>query len=114
MSAKRTAPLTPDGRYILVRGRLWRATNPSLSPERRAVLVRALMTARRLLAQPCVSQATEQRARRAVQAIKQWLGERGPVWWTDGAPDLQRKMARTTSYAQWAAEVEQADAPSVK
>jgi hypothetical protein len=29
------------------------------------------------------------------------LGERGPVWWTDGAPDLNRRMARTTSYAAW-------------
>ena len=29
------------------------------------------------------------------------LGERGPVWWTDGAPDLGRRMARNTPYAEW-------------
>ena len=27
------------------------------------------------------------------------LGERGPVWWTDGAPDLNRQMARNTALA---------------
>ena len=30
------------------------------------------------------------------------LGERGPVWWTDGAPDFNRKLARNTPYARWA------------
>ena len=38
---------TPDGRYLIVRGRLWRATNPNLSEERREALVSALMDARR-------------------------------------------------------------------
>lgn len=37
----------------------------------------------------------------AVNAAKQALGERGPVWWDDGASDLNRKMARNTSYAEW-------------
>ena len=40
-------PVTPDGRYIVVRGRLWRRSNPNLSPEQRQVLVAALMDARR-------------------------------------------------------------------
>lgn len=40
-------------------------------------------------------------ARAQVQAAKAGLGERGPVWWTDGAPDLNRHMARTTPYADW-------------
>jgi len=38
-------------------------------------------------------------ARRRVDAAKRALGERGPVWWTDGAPDLGRHFARNTSYA---------------
>jgi hypothetical protein len=29
------------------------------------------------------------------------LGERGPVWWDDGTPDLNRHLARTGPYAQW-------------
>lgn len=39
--------MTPDGRYIVVRGRLWRAINPGLASEVRAQLVQDLMTARR-------------------------------------------------------------------
>ncbi|MGJ3627706.1 hypothetical protein AB5I41_13340 [Sphingomonas sp. MMS24-JH45] len=40
-------------------------------------------------------------ARARVDAAKVALGERGPVWWSDGAPDLNRHMARTTVYADW-------------
>lgn len=40
-------------------------------------------------------------ARRRVDAAKVALGERGPVWWDDGEPDLTRRMARTTRYADW-------------
>lgn len=42
-------------------------------------------------------------ARRAVDAAKRALGERGPVWWTDGAPDLNRRLAKNSPYADWAA-----------
>lgn len=40
-------------------------------------------------------------ARAQVDAAKIALGERGPVWWDDGAPDLTRRMARNTAYAAW-------------
>jgi hypothetical protein len=40
-------------------------------------------------------------ARARVDAAKTALGERGPVWWDDGAPDLNRRMARDTPYAAW-------------
>ncbi len=43
-------------------------------------------------------------ARAAVQAAKVALGERGPAWWTDGAPDYNRRMAVNTPYAEWARE----------
>jgi hypothetical protein len=36
-----------------------------------------------------------------VDAAKRALGERGPVWWTDGTPDLNRRLARDTPYAGW-------------
>jgi hypothetical protein len=42
-----------------------------------------------------------------VNEAKIALGERGPVWWTDGAPDLNRRMARTSSYADWWRSVEE-------
>lgn len=35
-------PMTPDGHYIVVRGRLWRATNPTLEAEERQRHVDAL------------------------------------------------------------------------
>lgn len=100
-------PCTPDGRYIVVRGRLWRATNPSLPEPERQRLTQALMDARRAVkaARAAVDRDAEDAAHRAVDAAKQALGERGPVWWTDGAPDLNRKMARNTAYADWFASV---------
>ncbi|RJK97363.1 hypothetical protein D3P06_16735 [Paracoccus aestuarii] len=94
---------TPDGRYIVVRGRLWRAADPSLDPDLRADLVSALMDARRAVkdAKAAADPEAEARARRAVDDAKTRLGERGPVWWTDGAPDLNRRMIRDTPYADW-------------
>ncbi|WP_425351862.1 hypothetical protein [Rhizobium anhuiense] len=41
---------------------------------------------------------TLREGRTAVDAAKIGLGERGPVWWTDGAPDLNRHLAKTTQY----------------
>ena len=35
-------------------------------------------------------QAAEAAAHHAVDIAKRKLGERGPVWWTDGSPDLNR------------------------
>lgn len=95
--------LTPDKRYIVVRGRLWRAANPGLPEEERARLVSALMAARRAVktARGAGDREAEDAAHDAVEAAKVGLGERGPVWWRDGAPDLNRRMARTTPYAEW-------------
>jgi hypothetical protein len=41
---------TPDGRYIVVRGRLLRKANPALSDDERKRLVAELMAARRAVA----------------------------------------------------------------
>lgn len=96
-------PRTPDGRYIVVRGRLWRATNPDLTPERRAELVGELMAARSAVrvALGAEDKARLADARRRVHAAKVALGERGPVWWADGAPDVNRHMAVNTPYRDW-------------
>ena len=96
-------PTTPDGRYIVVRGRLWRRTNPALGEDRRAALVHDLMQARRDVgtALRAGDAAGERDARSRVDVAKQALGERGPVWWDDGAPDLNRHMAANTPYAAW-------------
>ena len=98
-----TAPITPDGRYFVVRGRLWRCSNPTLSEERRAELVTELMAARRAkqAAMKIGDIAARETARARVDAAKVALGERGPVWWNDGAADFNRHLARTTPYADW-------------
>ncbi|TZG28116.1 hypothetical protein FYJ91_08665 [Sphingomonas montanisoli] len=95
--------MTPDGRYIVVRGRLWRWANPHLSEAERTRMVGELMTARRAVgvARRAGDGDAESAAHVAVDAAKRALGERGPVWWDDGAPDLNRHMARTTNYAHW-------------
>ena len=96
-------PLTPDNRYIVVGGRLWRAANPHLPDAERARLVKALMAARRAVRAARVSgdKAAEDDAHHGVNEAKIALGERGPVWWDDGAPDLNRRMVKNTTYAGW-------------
>ena len=105
LKANNKYPITPDGRYFIVRGRLWRLANPALSHEQRVMLVTNLMDARRLLRGTQPLNARED-ARRAVDEAKRSLGERGPVWWTDGAPDQNRKLVKNSSYAAWFATLE--------
>ena len=100
-------PVTPDGRYFVVRGRLWRCADPSLPAADRLRLVGELMAARRDVA---AAQRTRNAvalawARTAVDAAKRGLGERGPVWWTDGAPDYNRHLVHGTPYAGWHVEI---------
>lgn len=96
-------PVTPDGRYLVVRGRLWRRANPGLAEGERQRLVVELMDARRAVgrAKRAADPDAEAAAHAAVDEAKRALGERGPVWWDDGAPDLNRRMARNTPYAAW-------------
>ena len=95
--------ITPDGRYLVVRGRLWRTSNPHLDEIERDTLVRQLMDARREVKAALRSKDSARlaAARAAVDAAKVELGERGPVWWTDGARDFNRVLARNSPYADW-------------
>lgn len=94
---------TPDNRYIVVRGRLWRRSNPALPAAERQALVDALMNARRAVAAALRKDdaAALRVARASVQSAKEGLGERGPPWWSDGAPDYTRRLARNTLYKDW-------------
>lgn len=106
-------PVTPDGRYFVVRGRLWRRSNPALGEAERTELVHQLMMARRKVgeARRAKDEGAEKCARDAVDPVKRQLGERGPVWWEDGAPDYNRHLARYTPYAEWfEAQSEETDA----
>ena len=98
-------PRTPDGRYFVVRGRLWRLSDPALDPERRDEFVRELMAARRAV-RDAGDDLTKRQARARVDGSKHALGERGPVWWSDDAPDYNRRLAKNTPYATWFAEVD--------
>jgi hypothetical protein len=40
-------------------------------------------------------------ARQRVDTAKIALGERGTVWWPDGAPDYNGKLAKNTPYREW-------------
>lgn len=94
-------PVTPDGRYFVVRARLWRTSDPALSEERRGELVRTLMGARSRLRTLGGDNAARECTRRWSNDAKVRLGERGPVWWSDGAPDYNRRMVKNTPYAAW-------------
>lgn len=92
---------TPDGRYIVVKGRLWRATSPHLTATQKSQAVHELMAARRAVAAAAGQADALREARRRVDRAKRSLGERGPVWWSDGAPDYNRRMIQRSPYADW-------------
>jgi len=98
----RSYPTTPDGRHFMVAGRLWRSTNPAIPEGERQRLADRLMDAQRAVKDAKAGKGDMKSARAAVDAAKIALGERGPVWWDDGAPDLNRHLARDTPYAEWA------------
>lgn len=86
-----------------MRGRLWRATDPTLPEEDRQRLVAQLMDARRDVGRALKTkdETLEKNARARVNRAKCSLGERGDVWWDDGAPDENRKLVKNSSYAEW-------------
>ena len=104
-------PVTPDGRYFVVRGRLWRRTNPRLSEEEKKHWTAVLMTARRAkgIAMRSDDARGREQAEQQIEAAKVALGERGPVWWSDGAPDENRRLAKNSSYAVWFSAWERAE-----
>ena len=73
---------TPDGRHVIIKGRRWRATDPSIPEQRRRELVSELMSARSAVghAKRRGDTDAERKARARVQAAKVALGERGPRW----------------------------------
>ena len=71
---------TPDGRYVVIDGRRWRATDPDIPAERRAELQKVLMAWRRDVRRTKGTDE-ERTSRDGVQAAKVALGERGTPWW---------------------------------
>jgi hypothetical protein len=83
------------------RGRLWRKSNSHLDEATREHLVGRLMSARRAVRDAQGDSAALAAARKRVDAAKIALGERGPIWWNDGSPDLNRHLPKNTPYADW-------------
>lgn len=94
---------TPDGRYSVVQGRLWRAVNPSLPAEAKVRCTRDLLNGRRALkaAKTLADEAAMAAARAVIREAEVGLGQRGAVWWKDGTPDLNRQLVKNTPYADW-------------
>jgi hypothetical protein len=80
---------TEDGRYIVVRGRRWRASDPSIPEKLRSELVSALMTGRRLV------KTEGDPARVMVHDAKVALGERGDPWWQPTEEGTRARLAAT-------------------
>lgn len=71
---------TEDGRYLVVRGRRWRATDPSLS-ESVASRLRSELGRARLALRSARDPEVVAAWRERVQLAKEGLGERGTAWW---------------------------------
>ena len=93
---------TEDGRYVVIDGRRWRATDPDIPEDRRAELTRLLMAWRREVRRVRGTNE-EAEVRAGVHAAKVALGERGSPWWKQTAE--QRRV-------RWSAEVP-APAPTI-
>ncbi len=95
--ARKDRPHTPDGRYLVSRGVLKRCSNPALEDRKRRAMLKALMQARMA------------KDREASTEAKIALGEAGPVWWTDGAPDYSNQEPELTPYKRWWLSLSQAE-----
>jgi hypothetical protein len=86
---------TDDGRYIVVDGRRWRATDPAIPEERRQELTDVLMAWRREVRR---TKGTEQEraSRDGVQAAKVALGERGTPWWEQSDSERRARWETDT------------------
>ena len=91
---------TPDRRYYVLKGRLWRLSNPGLNQKTHQQLVAQLIAAKREVREGKDS-IHRIAARLNADKAKRALGERGEVWWTDGAPDYHRCLVINTPYASW-------------
>ena len=74
---------TPDGHFVIVDGRRWRATDPAIPEDVAAELRRELMAGRRGVGAALRSGDVEAEriARARVHGAKTALGERGTPWW---------------------------------
>ena len=92
---------TPDRRYTVADGILQRATNPALSEAERVALVTELFEAKQAVKSAGDDYLAMRDARLRIDQAMRALGERGPVWWDDGVPDLSGRPVDASPYADW-------------
>ncbi len=86
---------TPDGRYLVIGGRRWRASDPAVPDALRTELVAELMAARRAVREAAGEEVATAAARRRVQDAKVALGERGEPWWEPSEQGRRERLAAT-------------------
>src|SRR6478672_10149662 len=94
MATPSSAARGEGSHWIVVDGRRWRASDPSIPEPFRRELVDELMAARREIARARKGgdPEAERLARRRVRHAKVALGERGEPWWN--APTPEGRSAR--------------------
>lgn len=80
MPTDKSVETTPDGHHLIINGRKWRASDPTIPPKLRQELVDELMAARRAV------KNRDNEARTRVNDAKVALGERGHPWWEASDP----------------------------
>jgi hypothetical protein len=86
-----------DDHFVVIDGRRWRATDPSIPDTFRTELVRELMDARRAIGAANRAGADPSSDRERVQDAKLALGERGEPWWEQPTEDgFHRRIDATT------------------
>ena len=81
---------TEDGHFIVIEGRRWRATDPSIPEDRNAELRSILMAWRRDVRSTGGAAAS----RAGVQAAKVALGERGTPWWEQSESERRSRWEK--------------------
>ncbi len=81
---------TEDGHFIVINGRRWRATDPSIPEDRNTELRSILMAWRRDVRATGGSDAS----RAGVQATKVALGERGTPWWEQSDSERRARWSK--------------------
>ncbi|GAA4971347.1 hypothetical protein [Actinoplanes utahensis] len=91
MGAEKQVVTSDDGRYVVIDGRRWRATDPAIPEDVAAALRRALMAARRDVGTALRKGEDPATARARVQTAKVALGERGTPWWEQSPADRRAR-----------------------
>lgn len=84
------AERTPDGHFLIIGGRRWRASDPNIPDKLRQELVNELMSARRAVKEHA------ELARTRVGDAKVALGERGHPWWEESPADAMDERIEAT------------------